>query len=97
MLTCYTTHVILHMLYYTCYTTHVILHMLYYTCYTTHVILHMLYYILRLFVPLRYRRSNPTAVVPGLAFSPLAVGVFERFSLCNIFGILYISHHYSTT
>ena len=54
-------------------------------------------YFLRLFVPLRYRRSNPTAAVPGLAFSPLGFVVFERFSLCNLFGILYISHHYSTT
>ena len=36
---------------------------------TTHVILHMLYNILRLFLPLRYRRSSLTAVALGLAFS----------------------------
>ena len=31
------------------------------------------------FIPLRYRRSSLTAVVPGLAFSWLGDGVFERF------------------
>ena len=51
----------------------------------------MLYNFLRLFVPLRYRRSNPTAVVPGLAFSPLGLACSRDLVGVNHFGILYIS------
>ena len=57
----------------------------------------MLYNILRLFLPLRYRRSSLTAVVPAVGFFMASVCIFERFGRCNHFGILYIFHHYSTT
>ena len=47
-------------------------------------------YILRLFLPLRYRRSSLTAVALAVGFFMASVVVFERFGRCNHFGILYI-------
>ena len=75
----------------------VIFNLYYYANTTSCFIHHVLYirlYILRLFLPLRCRRSSLTAVALGLAFSWLGFDVFERFGLCKSLGVVIFNLYY---